>query len=766
MPIAHTKTTRSRADVAGNAEGDRSLSYGEFMRTKVARVEATGPDVPDSAIHPALYPFQRPIIRWALRKGRASIWADCGLGKTLMQLEWARLIGGRGLILAPLAVAKQTSAEAKKIGLEVPYCRNAGEITGDISITNYERIDAFDSAEFNWVVLDESSILKGFAGKTRKRLTERFAKTPYRLCCTATPAPNDYLELGNHAEFLGIMTWQEMAAMFFVHDGMSSGNARGNPWRLKGHAEGDFWRWLVSWGVFVRNPADIGFPDDRFNLPELSIRESIVKSNVTPEGYLFGTKMSGVKDRANVRRHTLDARVGAATKLIGKRGEQWIAWVGLNDEGRALEDAIPGSVLVEGADEAEDKAERLLAFARGEYRVLITKPRIAGFGMNFQNCARMVFVGLGDSYEQYYQCIRRCWRYGQTRPVEAHIVVSNLEVDIVANVKRKEQDADKLSREMVSQMGSLEKKELPGGASTDNGHKRDKITDDEWWTLRLGDCVEELDDLDESSIDFSVYSPPFSSLYTYTDSPRDMGNCRGEDAFFDHFHFFTERLLKATKPGRLTACHVSQLAAMASRDGYIGIKDFRGRVIRSFIDAGWIHHGEVVIDKNPQAQAIRTKSKALLFIQLRKDSTCLRPALADFILVFRKPGENAVPVKPDSEVSNEDWIKWAHPVWTDIRETNTLSAIEGRDEKDEKHICPLQLDVIDRLIMLYTNPGELVLSPFAGIGSEGYQSIMRGRRFTGIELKPSYWRAAKRNLSNAVTKAHEGELFGSRGVRS
>lgn len=739
---------------------EMATAYEEFIRSKSVTVAPNGIDVPDSAIHANLYDFQRAIVRWAAKRGRAAIWADCGMGKTLMQLEWARLMGGPSLIFAPLAVARQTVEEAKKIGLDVPYVRDASEYRGPISITNYERLEAFKDMPLRNVVLDESSILKSFDGRTRKNLIQYFQGVPYRLACTATPAPNDYLELGNHAQFLGIMSWQEMAAMFFVHDQQAGDGNRGDmtgQWRLKGHAQEEFWKWLVSWGIFIKRPSDLGFDDRRFVLPKLQIEEAIVKTDAKPDGMLFAAGLHGIQERIMVRQATIDDRVQRAAEVIGSDVGQWIAWVGLNDEGRALAAILGGDCrLVEGSDDPEAKAQDLLDFARGKYRVLITKSKIAGFGMNFQNCSRMVFVGLSDSYEAYYQCIRRSWRYGQKKPVRVVIVTSETEEGIVSNVKRKERDAETMSTEMVKHMAELEQAEVNGAAREEVMYER-ATARGEGWTLHLGDCVDVVRELPSASVDFSVYSPPFASLYTYTNSPRDMGNCKGEDAFFTHFGFLVTELLRVTKAGRLTACHVAQLAAMASRDGYIGLKDFRGRVIQAFVAAGWIHHGEIVIDKNPQAQAIRTKTKGLLFTQLHKDSSWMRPALADFLLVFRAPGDNAVPVKP--EISNEDWIKWAHPVWYDIRETETLTAAEGRDEKDEKHICPLQLDVIDRAVMLYTNPGETVLSPFAGIGSEGYQSILRRRKFIGAELKRSYWKAACSNLKAAHAKAHEGELF-------
>lgn len=278
------------------------------------------------------------------------------------------------------------------------------------------------------------------------------------------------------------------------------------------------------------------------------------------------------------------------------------------------------------------------------------------------------------------------------------------------------------------------------------------------WTLTNQDCVDGVGQLAANTVDLSVYSPPFISLYTYTASERDMGNCASAEEFFAHFGFLQRELLRVTKPGRLTCVHVAQVPAMLERDGYIGLKDFRGQTIASFQANGWVYHGEVCIDKDPQAQAIRTKAKGLLFVQMRKDSSWSRPALADYILIFRKPGENAVPVDRE-RITNEEWIEWARPIWYGIRESDTLQVAEARHEDDERHICPLQLGTIERCIRLWTNPGELVLSPFAGIGSEGYEAIRLGRRFVGFELKPSYASLAAKNLRAAEDAKAQRSLF-------
>lgn len=409
------------------------MSYADFLASKRRVVPSVGPDASPSDVHPMLHDWQADIVAWAVRKGRAAIFADCGLGKTFMQLEWARMVSERTLILAPLSVARQTVREAGKLGLTVTYARHGSEATGPgLFITNYEMVDHFDAATFDAVVLDESSILKNVEGKTRQRLTEALNVVPYRLACTATPAPNDVAELCNHAEFLGAMSRAEMLAAFFVHDEIG--------WRLKGHAADPMYRWMGTWAVALRRPSDVGYDDAGYDLPSLNIMPEVVAVDIEAEGQLFPTELGGIGGRSKVRRATLDARCELAAQIASRPG-QWIVWCGLNDEAAEITSAVEGAVNVEGSWSPDDKAEALEAFQDGRLRVLVTKPSIAGFGMNFQNCHQMVFVGMSDSYEAYYQAIRRCWRFGQQRPVDVHIVVSDLERQIVDNVRRKETEA-------------------------------------------------------------------------------------------------------------------------------------------------------------------------------------------------------------------------------------------------------------------------------------------------------------------------------------
>lgn len=720
--------------------------YAAFLASKRLVVGSQGPKVEPGAVHPMLFPFQRDLVAWAVRKGRAALFADTGLGKTFMQLEWARLIGERTLIVAPLSVARQTTREAEKLGLRVHYSR--GDLFDGISITNYEMVEHFDPTDYGAVVLDESSILKALEGKTRRRLIEMFAETPFRLACTATPAPNDISEIGNHAEFLGVMAHHEMLSAFFVHGSMGEGEKDG--WRLKGHAEDAFYRWLASWGMAVRKPSDLGYDDDGFALPRLTIRPEFVESHYVPDGQLFFAGLKGVTDRAQVRKGTIEERVALAAGLVNGSTDQWIVWHGLNTEGSALLAAIPGAVMVEGSQSPEEKAAALEAFQDGAFRVLVTKPSIAGFGMNFQNAHRMAFVGLSDSWESYYQSIRRCWRFGQKEPVEAVIVLSEPEAAIYENVMGKEREALRMQERLIEHVAMFEREELDGPAETFE-YQTAKV-EKPGWTMMLGDSAERIHEIADASVDLSVFSPPFASLFTYSPSERDMGNSRG-DEFWTHFGFLIRDLLRVTKPGRNCAVHVQQVPTTVAHDGVTGLRDFRGETIREFIANGWVFHGEVTIDKDPQAQAIRTKAKGLLFVQKERDRSWLRPAFADYILVFRKPGDNAVAITND-EVSNDDWIEWARPIWYGIRESATLNAAEAREQKDERHIAALQLETVRRCIKLWSNPGDLVLDPFAGIGTTGYIALQNERRFVGCELKRSYFEAACRNIeraSNVIT---------------
>lgn len=729
--------------------------YETFLASKKPSDPATGLISLGSPVAP-LFDFQRDIVRWALWRGRAAIFADCGLGKTPMSLEWARAVsehtGQRVLILAPLAVALQTVQEGQKFGIPVQYARKSDDIlvggpriSPRIVATNYERLEAFDPSEFGGVVSDESSILKAYDSATRNLVIETFRDTPYRLACTATPAPNDFMELGNHAEFLGAMTRAEMLAMFFVHDGGET-----QTWRLKGHAESEFWGWVASWAVMIRKPSDLGYADDGFVLPTLRYHSHVVES-AAPEGSLLPVQAATLPERRQAARESISARVAACAEMVNGTPGPWVVWCHLNDESSALAAAIPGAVEVRGSMSLEDKEAAVIAFTRGEIRVLVTKPSISGFGMNWQHCHQTAFVGLSDSWEEYYQATRRFWRFGQTRDVDVHVITAESEGAVVANIRRKDEQASAMALGMLEHMHAINAAALQaGGLERDIAvYARDVATGDDW-TMHLGDCVEVARELPEASVDFSVFSPPFASLYTYSNSPRDMGNTKSHGEFFEHLAFLIPELYRIIKPGRLCSVHCMNLPTSKVRDGVIGLSDFRGEIIRAFQAAGWVYHSEVCIWKDPVTAMQRTKALGLLHKQIRKDSAMSRQGIPDYLVTFRKPGDNAEPIAHASDAFPVSlWQRYASPVWMDINPSDTLQFRSAREHQDERHIAPLQLTVIRRALELWTNPGDTVFSPFGGIASEGVVALESGRRYLGVELKRSYWTQAVRNLASA-----------------
>lgn len=743
--------------------------YADFLKSKKKIDLPTGHE-PKGPLNKSLFDWQSDIVRWATRRGRASIFADCGLGKTLMQLEWAMLVHEHTsrpvLILAPLAVSHQTRREGEKFGITSKVCRSQRDVGNGINIANYEMLHHFDPSAFSGVVLDESSILKSYSGKTRNAIISSFASTPYRLACTATPAPNDYMEIGNHAEFMGSMTRTEMLAMFFTHDGGDT-----SKWRIKGHAQDEFWRWMCSWSVMVRKPSDLGYDDNGFILPPLNIIEKKIDVDTPTEGMLFALEAQTMDERRKARRSTIGDRVSVAAELANGTDDQWLVWCDLNAESAALTKQISGAVEVKGSDSNDHKESAILGFLDGKHRVLVTKPSIAGHGLNLQQCHNMAFVGLSDSYEQYYQAVRRCWRFGQESEVNAYIITASTEGAVVRNIKRKEAAAMDMADNMCKHMAHISSHEIRGMTATVSNYETDRATGN-GYTMILGDSVEELKKIPESSIGMSIFSPPYMSLYTYSAMDRDLGNCTNDKVFWEHFRFIIAELYRVTMPGRVVAVDCMNVPAMKERDGYIGLKDFRGDIIRNFQAAGFIFHSEHCIRKDPLIEATRTKAIGLMHKQLCKDSAMCRAGIPQYMLAFRKPGVNAIPIRHQNGVdyfigadpptvgvmSHERWRRYADPIWNDIDFTRTLNARAARENEDERHICPMALDIIERAMWLWSAKGDTVLSPFAGVGSEGYVALTTGRNFIGIELKRSYWEQAVKNL-DSVSAPQQQTLF-------
>lgn len=750
----------------------RVMEYTEFLQRKQI-VDAPSGFNPDS-VDSFLFDFQADITKWAIRRGRAAIFADCGLGKTPMQLEWAKNITehtcGKVLIVAPLAVSGQTINEGKKFDIEV---KRFGQDSA-IQIINYEQMHKIDPDDYVGIVLDESSILKSFTGKYRTELIGMFQNTPYRLACTATPSPNDYMEIGNHAEFLGVMSRTEMLSMFFINDAGDTGT-----WRLKGHAESEFWKFVCSWAVMIRKPSDLGYFDNGFTLPDLKIIPHVIKSNRPLNGSLFLFAAKTLSERREARKQSMQERCKVAADLVNNSDETWLIWCDLNAESETLTKMIDGAVEVKGADSPEHKEKSMLDFSAGKIKCLVTKPKIAGFGMNWQICHNMAFVGLSDSYEAYYQALRRCYRFGQEHEVSAHIITSELEGNVVANINRKEKDAMKMAANMVEHMSEISRENIKGTARASSEYITDKASGP-GWNLYLGDAIELIKNIPDNSIHYSIFSPPFASLFTYSNSTRDMGNCADLDEFVVHFKFLAADLFRVIKQGRLLSFHCMNLPSTITHDGVIGMKDFRGDLIRIFEAVGFIYHSEVCIWKDPLVQATRTKTLTLAHKQISKDSAMCAQGYPDYIVTMRKPGKNLEPIahgrrfetyagdmpEPTERKQNDPrvnkyshkvWQRYASPVWFDIRQTYTLNSIKS--EKDEKHICPLQLDTIERCLEMWSNKGDTVLSPFAGIGSEGYQSLIMERHFIGFELKPEYFHVAVSNMKKALLNKTQLNLF-------
>jgi len=412
-------------------------------------------------LNPAMKDHQRHCVEFALRAGCAALFLDTGLGKTLCALEWGRVVvehtGLPVLMLAPLAVAAQHEREAVKFGIDAKAIRDPSQMDGArIYITNYDRLDKFDPDEFGGVVLDESSILKSFHGATTRALIAAFRNTPFRLCCTATPAPNDHAELGQHSEFLGVMSQSQMLTRWFIHDSADTGT-----WRMKGHAVKDFWNWVSGWARCVSKPSDLGFDDTGYDLPTLDLKRHIVAADRSldtghekdGQARLFRMPDTSATSIHREKRMTTDARADVIADLVASEpDETWVIWCDTDYEADALADRIPGAVEVRGSMSAEVKEANLTLFSSGQTRVIITKPSIAGFGLNWQHSARMAFVGLSFSYESFYQAIRRCWRFGQSRPVNVHVACADTEESIWQIVSRKAGDHDAMKAEMTAAM--------------------------------------------------------------------------------------------------------------------------------------------------------------------------------------------------------------------------------------------------------------------------------------------------------------------------
>jgi DNA modification methylase len=717
--------------------------YEEFLKKKQKTFITSGFEVDENSLNEYLFDFQKYAVKTALLKGRFALFFDCGLGKTLMQLAWCEAIynhtNKKCLILAPLAVVEQTKEEAKHFNINLD----------SFDITNYDQLKNIENiSDYSGVVLDESSILKNKEGKLSELIITTFKGTPYKLACSATPSPNDHMELGQHSEFLGAMSYLEMLAMYFVHDGGET-----SKWRLRKHAADPFWKYVCTWSMACDKPDTLGFCHQGYDLPEIEFIEHAIKVENNTNTLFSDVAVSSTDLHRDLKR-SLDLRIEKTIDLVNNSNEQWIVWTLGNNEADSLKKVLNDAINVQGSDNPEIKAKHLNGFAKNDFKCLITKTKIAAMGMNYQNCHNMVFTSYDFKFEQFYQAVRRCYRFGQKSKVYVHLLVPESQLNVRQVILEKQEK----HFEMISQMAKysadsnykiskskvmINKKEV----KTDNYH------------LFNGDCVSESKKINNNAADLVVFSPPFAELYVYSDKEEDMGNVANYKQFEEHFKFLIPEIKRILKPGRICAIHCMDLPIQKGKEGFIGLRDFSGMLIDWFTEMGFTYHARTTIWKNPVTEMQRTKALGLLHKTIKKDASMSRVGIPDYVLFFRNEGENIIPIQhQDNDPLKPNylpvdlWQKYASPVWMDIDYSRTLQYRSGRDGNDEKHICPLQLDTIERIIHLYSNEGETVFSPFGGIGSEGFAALNLKRKSISIELKESYF---KINEKNHRDKVHE-----------
>jgi DNA modification methylase len=716
------------------------MEYKEFLETKKKSFIESGFEINESELNTNLFDFQKYAVITSLRKGKFALFFDCGLGKTLMQLSWSEAVynytNKKVLILAPLAVVEQTKLESIKFGISLDC----------FDITNYDQLKNIDVSIYSGIVLDESSILKGRDGKLSNMIIELFKNTPYKLACTATPSPNDHMELGQHSEFIGAMSYLEMLSMYFVHDGGET-----SKWRLRKHAKDSFWKYVCTWSMACDNPKTLGFNHVGYDLPEIEFIEHFIEVENNTDN-LFGDVAISATDLHKDLNRSFEERVKKTIELVSENDKQFIIWGLKNNETDTIVKLIDNAVNVQGSDSPEYKAKHLNGFARKEFKILVTKTSIASFGMNYQQCDQMIFMSYDFKFEAFYQAVRRCYRFGQTNKVTIHILVPKSQLNVRQSIIEKHQRHIEMIQEMAKYSSESNYKSAKSKFKVVN--KEIKTNN---YHLINGDCVQETKKLPDNCADIVVFSPPFAELYVYSDKEEDMGNVSNYKQFEHHFKFLIPELKRTLKSGRICAVHCMDLPIQKGKEGYIGLRDFSGMLIDWFQENGFIYHSRATIWKNPVTEMQRTKALGLLHKTIKKDSSMTRVGIPDYILFFRNEGDNEIPIThQDTDPSKSDylpvdlWQKYASPVWNDIDYSRTLQYRSGRDGNDEKHICPLQLDTIERILHLYSNEGETVLSPFGGIGSEGFSALKMNRKSISIELKESYFTINAKNHKSCV----------------
>jgi DNA modification methylase len=793
------------------------MDYQELLEGKKVKPKICGFDIEQSSLNPYLKSFQKYCVQKSLKHGRFALFEPPGSGKTIQQLEWGHQVysytGMPVILIAPLAVIGQTiEEEAPKFGYQVKELHEG--ITAEDLLScgiwgiNYDSLHKYLHLIecFSGVILDESSILKNFTGETKKFLMDTFENTQYKLPCSATPAPNDLNEYGNHSEFLHILDAQDMRSKWFVRDeGM-------NNYRLKKHAKGDFYAWLSTWCVMFSHPKDIGFNEVGYDLPELNLIERQIKTAQRNNGKIFNDVSVDATTFSKELKLTKIERLSEVAEIVNNSTEQFCIWVTLDEEADELLKLIPGAVNVTGSDKKDIKKRNLLDFGKGLIRVMITKTKLAMYGLNWQSCHNTIFASFNFSFEALYQAIRRFLRFGQQYTVNCWLITTDTMQNVINNIKEKE-------RQFLEAVEEVSKAINGKTYGLIDQYDYKEVKNENMWLMKGDSCIE-LKRIPDNSIDFIIYSPPFSALFTYSNYIHDMGNNENHDEFFRQYAFLLKELYRVLKPGRLMVCHTKDLGVYKNSSAYTGMYDFTAehtKAVSNFLISdkelllqeyennlvafnniisdenydyiesltldlenkisslqleisslrkiGFKIHSKVTIWTDPVLEMQRTKTQRLLYKTLTSDSSFTGIGMAEYLTIFKKwDGTDQSNWEPVNHLTKKNipldlWQKWASPVWMDIKRTDVLNGKEGTAQVDEKHIAPLQLEVIHRCVNLWSNPGDKVLTPFLGIGSEAYVSINNNRYAIGCELKDSYFETAVKNCNKAINSKSQGSLF-------
>lgn len=821
--------------------------YQDFLKQKIKMAQFKGFQVEPSNLSPILFDHQRDIVKWAVLGGNRAIFAKFGLGKSVMQCEWLRQITMHtekpGLIVCPLGVRQELIRDGRMVGIELKFIRTTAEITPDHRhyITNYESVrdGKLNPSSFGAVSLDEASVLRSYGSKTYQEFLPLFSEVKFKLVNTATPSPNRFKELIHYAGFLGVMDTGQALTRFFQRD-----STKANSLTLYPHKEKEFWLWVSSWAVFVQYPSDLGYSDEGYDLPELEVVYHEVPTDYTKAGadrdgqnVLFQDPALGLSAAAAEKRDSLDARVGKVKDIINASpDDHFLVWHDLESERHAIQKAIPEAVSVWGSQDLEEREQRIIDFGDGAYRILSTKPVIAGSGCNFQrHCHREIFAGIGFKFNDFIQAIHRVQRFQQPHRVRVDVVYSEAEREVLRTLQQKWKQHEELVQnmtEIIKQYG-LNQLAMHETLARSIGIERIEVKSD-LFEVANNDCVEEAKLKPDNHVDLIVTSIPFANHYEYSPSYNDFGHTESNDHFWGQMDYLTPELLRILKPGRIYACHVKDriLFGNVTGAGAPTVSPFHCEAIMHGIKHGFDYMGLVtvvtdVVRENNQTYRLGWSENA-------KDGTKMGVGSPEYIALFRKPqtdrtkGYSDLPVtKSKSDYTRAHWQVDAHAfwrssgnrqitaeelamlgpdklasmftkytlehiydyefhvkigkeleargalpstfmslapgshhpdVWHDVIRMLTLNGEQSK-RNVEKHICPLQFDIIDRLIDRYSNPGELVYDPFCGLGSVPYRAILKGRKGGGSELNPTYFMDQVHYLKSAERQFSMPSLF-------